>query len=471
MRSPQNPLPIMLVDDDEEILRSFSLVLRASGIKETICVSDANKVVPTLRGRDVACILLDLTMPGSSGLDVLSAVSEEFPLIPVIVVSAQGELDTAVACMKAGAYDYLVKPVERERLCQSVRTAIEFRDLRSQVDALRKAILGERLEEEGAFEGMVTASSKMRAIFQYVGVVAVSSQPVLITGETGVGKELVAEAVHRASGRSGRFVAINVAGLDDTVFSDTLFGHKKGAYTGAEANRDGLVASASSGTLFLDEIGDTKESSQVKLLRLLQEQKYYPLGSDTPRESDVRVVVATNHDLASLISSGRFRKDLYYRLKAHCVHIPPLRERPEDIMPLLHHFMAEAAKSLHKKSVPAMPSELPRLLSTYPFPGNVRELQGMVFDAVARHTSGVISMESFKEAIGKERASFGRALAGDKDDSGASYERFPTLKEAESDLIARAMKLSGGNQGIAASMLGMTRQALNKRLSRSKAHD
>jgi DNA-binding NtrC family response regulator len=306
----------------------------------------------------------------------------------------------------------------------------------------------------------------MRAIFQYVEVIAATHQPVLITGETGTGKELFAKAVHSISGKKGEFVAVNVAGLDDTMFSDTLFGHKKGAYTGAEEAREGLIAYAAGGTLFLDEIGDTNESSQVKLLRLLQEQKYYPLGSDVPKKSDVRIVVATNQDLQKLITEGRFRKDLYYRLRAHQIHIPPLRGRIEDIPVLLDYYLEEAAESMKKKK-PTPPQELLTLMSTYHFPGNIRELQAMVYDAVARHKGGVLSMESFRDIIGQERqGAAAQARAAEDTSSYGTRENFPTLRDAESALIDKAMKFANGNQGIAASLLGITRQALNKRLNR-----
>ena len=238
----------------------------------------------------------------------------------------------------------------------------------------------------------------MQAICRYVEAVAPSRQPVLVTGETGAGKELIARAIHDLSGCAGRFVAVNVAGLDDTMFSDTLFGHTRGAYTGADNKRDGLLARASGGTLFLDEIGDLKESTQVKLLRLLEEKLYYPLGSDAPLTTDARIVCATHHSLPKLLTAGEFRTDLFFRLQAHHVHIPPLRERMEDLASLLDHCLEEAAQSFGKKK-PTPPPEIVTLLSVYHFPGNVRELRSMVFDAVAQHQSGVLSLESFRRAL------------------------------------------------------------------------
>lgn len=467
----QLQLPVLLVDDETQILKSFSIMLRSSGIKNIITLDNSRKVMPLLEEKEVAVIVLDLSMPFLSGLELLAEINNSFPQTPVIIMTALNELETAVECMKSGAFDYLVKPVEKSRFETSIRRALEFCALRREVSSLKQHLLKGEIENMDAFSSIITIDKKMRAIFQYIEVIGCSMQPVLITGETGAGKELIAKAVHDVSGRKGQFTAVNVAGLDDAIFSDTLFGHKKGAYTGAEDVREGLIAQASGGTLFLDEIGDTKESSQVKLLRLLQEHKYYPLGSDVPKHSDVRIVVATNQDLPKLIAEGKFRKDLYYRLRAHQINIPPLRERPEDIALLLNYFLDEAAKSMGKKK-PTPPPELITLMTTYGFPGNVRELQAMVYDAVARHKGGVLSMDSFKDIIGSERAASKNTYpVANEDTTAYGAGHFPSLKETEEYLITKALELSNGNQGIAASLLGITRQALNKRLVRRKAEE
>lgn len=464
-----SPLPVLLVDDEPQILLSSSVILRSAGIKHVLTVEDSRRVLRLLAQQEVAVIVLDLSMPYISGIELLTEINNRFPHIPVIILTATNEIDTAIKCMKAGASDYLVKPVEKERFVSSIKRTLEVCALREEVSSLKQHLLTDRLENETAFSSIVTISKKMRAIFQYVEVIAGTQQPVLITGETGVGKELIARALHDLSGRKGIFVPVNVAGLDDTMFSDTLFGHKKGAYTGADEAREGMIARASEGTLFLDEIGDMNEASQVKLLRLLQERKYYPLGSDVQRQSDARIIVATNHDINRLITTGKLQRDLYYRLRAHQIYVPPLRERLDDIPLLLDHFLDEAAKSLNKKK-PTPPRELNTLLSTYHFPGNIRELQVMVFDAVARHKTGILSMDSFKENIGQVSLSPPRGSSvrvQDKNFIMATFNKFPTLKEAESYLISEALKLAHGNQGIAASLLGITRQALNKRLNRN----
>jgi transcriptional regulator with PAS, ATPase and Fis domain len=259
--------------------------------------------------------------------------------------------------------------------------------------------------------------------------------------------------------------------VDDQLFSDTLFGHKKGAFTGANQDRKGLIEQAAGGTLFLDEIGDLSIESQVKLLRLLQEGKYLPLGADVPKHSDGRIIVATNQNLYELQQTGKFRKDLYYRLQTHHIHVPPLGKRLGDIKILVDHFLKKAAKALSKK-IPTPPRELYILLENYTYPGNVRELESMIFDAVSRHKSGILSMDSFKEKISiKAEAQIPSQATENKSDEKRRIffnDTLPTLKEAEQSLIDEALKRANGNQTIAARILGLTRRALNNRLSRKK---
>jgi len=334
------------------------------------------------------------------------------------------------------------------------------------MDIPRQSALEMTPEESfGTRAGIITSSPEMHDIFQYIESIAPTNQPVLITGETGVGKELVAKSIHATSQVKGPMVTVNVAGLDDTVFSDTLFGHVKGAFTGADRIRSGLIEKANWGTLFLDEIGDLSHASQVKLLRLIQEGEYLPLGQDEPKQSNARILAATNMDLWTHQRSGNFRKDLNFRLRTHHIHIPPLRERIEDIPLLLTHFFIKAAKTLNKKT-PTPPKELVTLLSTYSFPGNIRELESLVFDAVSRHTNRILSLDSFKSHIDTER----RAKKGTSGSSSDETElvsfpdELPTIKEAVGLLVDEALKRADGNQTIAAKMLGISRQALGKRL-------
>ena len=462
--------PVVLVDDDASVLFSSRMLLRSVGIKPVEALGDSRELLPLLARQEPGVVVLDLFMPHLSGIDLLPEIVRRHPDVPVIVMTAAQEVDTAVACMKEGAFDYLVKPVEESRFVSSVRRALELRSLRRQVGALKRYLLTDELEHGDAFSSIVTASRRMRSLFQYVEAVAGSGEPVMLTGESGVGKELLARALHDLSGREGEFVQVNVAGLDDALLSDTLFGHDEGAFTGATGARKGLVARASGGTLLLDEIGDLETASQVKLLRLLQERSYYALGSDLARRADVRVVCATNRDLAREMKQGGFRPDLYYRLTVHHADIPPLRERREDIPVLVRHFIDEAAEAMGK-AAPDPPAELITLLSNHHFPGNVRELRAMVYDAVALHPSGpVLSMERFRDAI--ERQQSCPTSSPDPVERRELLQvtgRFPTLAEAETWLVDEALSRAGGNQGIAATLLGLSRPALNRRLARRRS--
>jgi transcriptional regulator with PAS, ATPase and Fis domain len=319
------------------------------------------------------------------------------------------------------------------------------------------------------FEHIVTNNDEMLSIFQYITSIAKTKEPVLITGETGVGKELIAEAIHMASGLKGRLVPVNTAGLDDTMFSDTLFGHQKGAFTGAEKSRPGLIEKAKNGTLFLDEVGDLNMTSQIKLLRLLQEGEYMPLGQDEIQYAVVRIITVTNQDLWQLQKSGKFRKDLNFRLRTHHIHIPPLRERQDDLPLLVDHFLEKSANALNKE-IPAKPKELMPLLQSYSFPGNIRELQAILFDTVSRQTDNILSLSSLKRHIFDGHRDMSVAEAGPEEDSTCLRfpKELPTIKEATRLLVTEAMKRAGNNQSAAAKLLGVTQQALSKRLNKDK---
>jgi DNA-binding NtrC family response regulator len=469
MTSAYPHLPILMVDDELQTLNSFEYVLRSANITQILRCQDSRDVMPVFSTQEIEVMMLDLSMPHISGEELLSMVTKDYPEVPVIVITGSNDVETAVACMKTGAFDYMVKPVEKSRLISGVKRAIELRELQRENRLLRAHVLSDKLEHPEAFLEIITNSPTMRSVFQYIEAISLSPQPVLITGETGVGKELVAKAIHHLSRRKGNFVPVNVAGLDDNVFADTLFGHKKGAFTGADQARSGLVEQASGGTLFLDEIGDLSPTSQVKLLRLLQDGEFFPLGSDVGKRSDARMVVATNQEIETLRESGRFRKDLYHRLCVHHVHLPPLRERREDLPILVDHFLERASETLGKKK-PTPPKELLTLLSTYPFPGNIRELQSMILDAVSSHKSGKLSMDVFKSYIRQKQPTMEPDLKNllKRENILASFsEQLPSLKQTEQLLISEAMKRANGNQAIAAQWLGITRQALNKRLKQT----
>jgi DNA-binding NtrC family response regulator len=464
------PRPILIVDDEANILLAVDTTLQMAGLNNTITCQDSRRVMEMLSDTPVEAMLLDLNMPNIDGHRLLDDVRREYPDVPVIIVTGAVDVETAVRCIKAGAFDYIVKPVEPERLITAVNRAISFQELKRENRSLRRRVLHDDLEHPEVFSRIITRDKKMLAIFQYVEAIATTSQPVLIRGETGVGKELIARTIHALSGLKGRFVAVNIAGLDDTVFSDTLFGHVKGAFTGADTPRGGLIEQADGGTLFLDEIGDLTQASQVKLLRLLQEGEYFALGSDVARTADVRIIAATNQRLSELLNQGRFRKDLNYRLQTHRIYIPPLRQRLDDIPLLLDHFMTGAADRLDKPK-PAVPHRLAALLAAHSFPGNVRELESMVFDALSRHRSGALALDSFQSHINRESTS--ESLPPDTHDESGDAAitfplRLPTIKEATRLLIQEALKRCDGNQSRAAALLGVSQQALSKRLKHLK---
>jgi DNA-binding NtrC family response regulator len=458
--------PVLVVDDEEQFLYSMSITFKACGITNIQTCHSGSAAREHIVSKNNSVILLDINLPDCSGLELLDFVLEKSPDTPVIMITALNQAHTAVDCIKKGAIDYLVKPLDTDRLVACVKNALAQKDLTCENEALKGYLLGNRLQHPDVFKKIVTGNKKMNALFQYIEAIAGTPFPVLITGETGVGKELIAQAIHDLSGRKGLFVPVNVGGIDDTTFSDTLFGHVKGAYTGADSVRQGIIERAANGTLFLDEIGDLTKVSQIKLLRVLQNRDYLPLGSDIAKLATVRLVVATNKDISELADPAVFRSDLFHRLRTHHIAIPPLRERMDDIVPLVNCFLQEAADVLGKRK-PEVPSGLFPLLSSYDFPGNVRELRSMIFDAVTIEQSNMISLDIFRSRI---PVSYGVkqnepvAQIQSTQAPGDLGDKLPTIKSATQALIAEALVRSNGNQNAAAKLLGITPQALSRRL-------
>ena len=454
---------ILLVDDERSELDAYSLLLTSMGIKNVVTQNDSRKVSATLAGMQSPVLFLDLNMPHMTGQDVLRELKIRHPQVPVIIITANSEIETAVECLRLGAHDYLVKPIDFKMFSSALRNALEISLLRNEVMSLKGISFAVDAPRHKAFAGIVTRSPGMLSIFQYIESIATSGMPTLILGETGSGKELIAKAIHEISGLLGNYVAVDVSGLDDTLFSDTLFGHAKGAYTGADGIRSGLIEKAADGTIFLDEIGDLSEISQVKLLRLLQENIYYPLGSDQPKQCHARIITAANKDLTMLAGrDGEFRMDLYYRLSTHLIRLPPLRERREDIPALVAFLAAEAATAMHKPT-PSISDRAMNLLLHHPFWGNIRELKAYIVDAVARCDGGRIEEGLISGrliapiASDREKASTASSLI-------SLFGRFPSLEELLEFAIGEALANSDNNQSQAARLLGISRQALNKRL-------
>ena len=481
---------LLIVDDERLHINMLNNMLKEQYLIK-VAVNGEQALARATTDPQPNLILLDVRMPGLDGLQVLTQLKEDPRThnIPVIFLTAMDAVEDEALGLELGAVDYITKPFSPQIVNARIKTQLalqrsiqetiaaqmQARSLQQQVGALNRSLASEALQHPAAFSAIFTNSPKMNSIFHYMEAISSSRESALITGETGVGKELIAQGLHDLSGRSGKLVSVNLAGLDDTAFSDTLFGHKKGAFTGANLDRKGFIAQAEGGTLFLDEIGDLLPSSQIKLLRLLQERLYYPLGSDHPKKMDVGIIAATHQDLNALMHNGQFRQDLFFRLSAHHIKIPALRERREDLPLLVAHFLEEAGQTMNRPA-PEPPPELLKLLELYSFPGNVRELRALIFDAAAQHRSGpILSMKSIQKTIEERRVSEDPILATSSDDSTTSQSfriegRLPTLDEAENVLVGEAMRQAGSNQGIAASLLGISRPALNRRLNRRLRH-
>ena len=464
--------PVLIVDDGTVSLRILATALQSHGINNLVECQDSEEAVLMISQGTFDLVLLDLTMPVVSGEEILSLISEHHPELPVIVVTGVDDVETAIRCLKKGALDYMIKPVERNRLISGVRRAVEIKELRDQSRLLSERILSGGLQHPEVFADIITRNKAMLSLFQYIESIAPSRFPVLVTGETGVGKELVVKAIHAISNLKGPLVSVNVAGLDNTIFSDTLFGHTKGAFTGATERRHGLIEKAAGGILHLDEIGELSQEAQVKLLRLLQEGEYLPLGADAIRLADIRVVASTNLDLLELQKTGQFRKDLYYRLSGHLMHIPPLRERRDDIPLLLNHYTVQAAQALAKKT-PTYSEEALSVISRYDFPGNIRELKTMINDVVSRNKTGKLTLQDFKAWLGKQNALFpfnaNLETLEDKGLTESQREQFPTLDQAVVQYIKKALEQYKGNQSEAARMLGISRQRLARILVKNSS--
>ena len=465
MKADDRQRSVLVVDDNVDFLSEIKLLLASNDIRDVLALSNSSEVIPLLEMGGVSVVLMDWMMPEKSGADLLPLIIHRFPHVPVIIMTAVNDVQTAVGCIKQGAFDYLTKPIDVNRLLTGLNKAFQINELAVQNRRLKEYLLGDTLLSPDVFENIRTVNPRMQAIFKIVETMAGTYNPVLITGETGVGKELIARAIHRSSGRQGPFVALNVAGLDDMMFADTLFGHKKGAFTGANEPREGLIAKAQGGTLFLDEVGDMGAESQVKLLRLLQEKEYYRLGSDALIKSDARIIAASNCNFEAMMNQGRFRRDLYHRLRSHHIHIPPLRERAEDIPLLIDYFLDKATRQ-SGRPVPVISRAARNALEAYEYPGNVRELMHLIENAVACNSSAALGIDDF---IGVETAADTpkRNLRIFRDKHfrlQMNFDSFPSIDKVEQMIIEEAMRMTSGNKSVAADLLGISRPTLNRKL-------
>ena len=438
---------VLVVDDDVSIRRTFEIQLARLGyVVHT--AETAESALSSVTQVDPGVIISDIRMPGLDGLTLLTKLGGDRPDVPVVMMTAHQDMASAVAAMKAGAYDYLVKPLDLERLEQLLDRC--FRERETRHGARRD--VAETGEIGHALGGLVGRDARMIEIYKTIGALATNRAPVLIRGETGTGKEVLARAVHQNSDYASEpFVAVNCTAVPETLLESDLFGHLRGAFTGAASDKRGRFELAGRGTIFLDEIGDTSPTFQAKLLRVLQEREFYPLGGERPRRTEARVIAATHRPLEQLVRDGAFREDLYFRLRVVEIIVPPLRDRRDDIGPLAEYLVAKSGREMHKQQVRVTPEAL-RVLRGYDWPGNVRELENTLIRALVLARGDTITPELL--ALGASGSSTRSPNA-----EGPANE---TLSAAERAHVAAVLARHGGNKRRAATALGVSRSRLDR---------
>jgi DNA-binding NtrC family response regulator len=451
-------MKILIVDDEALSLSSVKRVLKWKGIKNVEACDNGRTAIERIRRENFDIVLLDLLMPDVDGMQVLESTKAFCPGTEFIILTAVDDIQTTVRAMRQGAYDYLVKPVDNELLFLSIERAYERKGL---LAGLSISASRETADIPPAFADTITQDKQMKALISYAQVMARSGNPILITGESGTGKELMARGIHRAGpAPAGPFVPVNVSAIPATMFESQIFGHVKGAFTGAESPHNGFFEQADGGTLFLDEIGELPIGLQAKLLRVLEDKTFTPLGASRPVCVDVRLVSATNTNLEAACQEGKFRMDLMYRLKSAYVCLPPLRERKGDIPLLASHFLKNAC-TRHQKNISGFSPEAMRLLMHRDYPGNIRELSQMVENAALLAGGPVITTAD----LGGNGNGNGAALEPQGD---GSSRRLCTLRENDSAHVRFVMDATGGNRREAARILGITLRQLQRKLAEIK---
>ena len=451
---PKHRTPILVVDDDAGILSSIEAVITRSGMPEPALVSDSRRVMDLVRQYRFHLVLLDLIMPHVSGMDILKQLKKEFPETECVIITAVDEVHTAVQAMKYGAYDYLIKPFDKDKMIITIQRALERYSLRHGLIPLEKTPSFSEIKNLDAFEDMAARDEKMAPVFHKAEIAASTDYNLLITGETGTGKDLLALIIHNLSHRSkGPFVAVNISASSKTLFEDDLFGHVKGAFTGASADKEGFFESAQEGTLYLDEITELAVELQVKILRAIENKEIFRLGTAVPTPIDMRIMTSTNRNINEEIHAQRFREDLLYRLNTIHIHIPPLRERKKDILPLAAHCLSIHSKK-NQKHINSLAPDLSDRLLEYPFPGNVRELENIIASAVLSEKGSVLTLSS-TTLQGKYSAPHL-----------AQPHELISLEELEKQHILRVLEAKGGNRTRAAKTLGIDLRTLRRKLSK-----
>lgn len=442
---PEDHWTVLLVDDDRASREGMTEWLRSEGFGVIPAASGEEAIRHLHDG--VAVVVTDLKMPRTDGLALLRTAKEEVPHAAVILVSGHGTVDTAVAALKDGAFDFLTKPVKPEELTHRIRMALQQRSMAAEI-----ARLHAELSQRNGFENIVGSSAAMREVFERIRLVADTRSTVLILGESGTGKEMVARAIHESSSRRRKpFVPVNCAAIPETLVESELFGHEKGAFTGATDRRGGLFQAAHAGTLFIDEIGELQLGLQSKLLRAIEYKKIMPVGSTRETEVDVRLVAATNKDLAELTKQGKFREDLYYRLKVVELRLPPLRERKEDIPLLVHHFIEQIAAEDHRQVRGIAPEAL-AALKAYDWPGNVRELRNTLEGVIVVSVRDTIELADLPAYISQLPTPQLATQPG------------MTLAQIEEEVIRRTLEQTGGRRAKTANILGLSVRTLHRKI-------
>jgi two-component system response regulator AtoC len=441
----------ILVADDDASIRSLLKQLLTDEGHSVLEAATGTEVVEQVKGSSPDLVIMDVRMPELDGIEALQKVKIASPNTAVLIMTAFGTSNAAIKAMELGAFDYITKPFELEKISHTIKRAFEYQDLSQEVEVLR-----DEISSLVQTERIVGNSAAMQEVYKVVGKVAKADATVLITGESGTGKELVAEALHfNSSRRSGPLIKVSCAALPETLLEAELFGHEKGSFTGAMATRKGRFEMADKGTIFLDEIGEMSLATQTKLLRVLQERKIERVGSSLPIKVDIRVIVATNKELQKQVEQGKFRDDLFYRLNVINIHMPPLRDRKEDISALVEHFLSK-----HRYSASAQPAtiseEALKRLVEYDWPGNVRELENVVERAVVLSRGQVITSRElpFGDHDGAGEEDGGEEIPVEK----SFFKR--SVAQYEKDLIMKALRDATGNRSKAAEMLGIYRRLL-----------
>lgn len=456
---PSHPTPILVVDDDQGLLLSIKATLLSAGIPEPALASDSRQVMALLRQNTYQVVLLDLVMPHIGGMELLRQIKAEFPNIECIVVSAVDEAGSAVEALGLGAYDYLVKPINGDKLVIVVSHALERYNLKYEISLYQHKQTFADLGNPDAFKDMIAEDDAMALVFRQIETVAPTGYSVVIEGESGTGKEMLARILHNLSNRSeAPFVAVNMAAVSRTIFEDEFFGHTKGAYTDAASEKKGYFEAADGGTLFLDEITELDPSLQAKLLRVIEERELYRLGSTQVRDINARIIAATNRDINRQIATNRFRADLYYRLNKYRIKVPPLRERVDDILPLARHFTRTHAKA-NNKPIEALSPELVEALLGYSYPGNVRELENLIASAVLLETEKELTLSSFPELC----ARVPRSVYADNS--------LIPLVELEKQHILKVLEYTNGNKAEAAAILGINTSTVYRKIEKYQLID